>query len=212
MKERSDYRSFWRLYLDNYLPDEPVTTDVTLEKPQKSKVGSTILEIFQTLVMALIFYFLIDTFFPRVRVENISMKPTLQPGELLLVNKLAYQLGEPHRGDVMVFHYPGNPSEDYIKRVIGLPGDEVRIEGGMVYVNGSLLDEPYIAAPPSYPGVWAVPEDSFFVLGDNRNQSSDSHSWGFVPLENIVGKALVVYWPLDQIKTLYHPLIVNAAN
>jgi len=102
--------------------------------------------------------------------------------------------------------------EDYIKRVIGLPGDEVRIEGGMVYVNGSLLDEPYIAAPPSYPGVWAVPEDSFFVLGDNRNQSSDSHSWGFVPLENIVGKALVVYWPLDQIKTLYHPLIVNAAN
>jgi signal peptidase I len=163
----------------------------------------------QTLILALVFYFLIDSFFPRVRVENISMKPTLQPGELLLVNKLAYRFGEPDHGDVVIFHYPGNPQEDYIKRVIGIPGDEILIQDGKVMVNGTELDEPYISAPPAYRGAWKVPEEEIFVLGDNRNQSSDSHSWGFVPFENLVGKALVVYWPVDQIKTLTHPQIVN---
>jgi len=197
--------------LNQYLPEQPV--EMVVEAPQKkSKWGSVFLEIFQTVIMALVFYFLIDSFFPRVRVENISMKPTLQPGELLLVNKLSYRLGEPHHGDVIVFHYPGNPSEDYIKRLIGLPGDQIRVDGGLVYINDQPMDEPYISAPPAYKGDWQVPEDSFFVLGDNRNQSSDSHSWGFVPRDNIVGKALIIYWPLDQVKTLYHPLLVNAAN
>lgn len=186
--------------------------DNSQESRKRSKAASFFLEILQTLVLALVFYFLIDSFFPRVRVENISMKPTLQPGELLLVNKLAYRLGQPHHGDVIVFHYPANPAEDYIKRLIGLPGDEIRVEGGLVYINGQAMQEPYIAAPPAYDGSWLIPEDSFFVLGDNRNQSSDSHSWGYVPVENVVGKALVVYWPLDQVKTLYHPLAVNAAN
>lgn len=197
--------------MNQYLPEQPV--EMVAETPQKkSKWGSVFLEIFQTVIMALVFYFLIDSFFPRVRVENISMKPTLQPGELLLVNKLSYRLGEPHHGDVIVFHYPGNPSEDYIKRLIGLPGDQIRVDGGLVYINDQPMDEPYISAPPAYKGAWQVPEDSFFVLGDNRNQSSDSHSWGFVPRDNIVGKALIIYWPLDQVKTLYHPLLVNAAN
>jgi len=183
------------------------------EQPkQKSKVRSFLVEMIQTVLLALIFYFLIDSFFPRVRVENISMKPTLQPGELLLVNKLAYQFGEPDHGDVVVFHYPLNESEDYIKRVIGVPGDEVLIQNGTVTVNGTVLDEPYIAASPSYRGAWQVPEDQIFVLGDNRNQSSDSHTWGFVPYKDLVGKALVVYWPLDQIKLLTHPLVVNAAQ
>ncbi len=197
--------------MEEYRPEQPVL--INPQEPKKrSKAVSFFLEIFQTLVLALVFYFLIDSFFPRVRVENISMKPTLQPGELLLVNKLAYRLGQPHHGDVIVFHYPANPKEDYIKRLIGLPGDEIRVEGGKVFINGEAMDEPYIAAPPAYNGSWAIPEGSFFVLGDNRNQSSDSHSWGYVPVENVVGKALVVYWPLDQVKTLYHPLVVNAAN
>jgi signal peptidase I len=197
--------------LNQYQPEQPV--EMVAETPRKkSKWGSIFLEIFQTLIMALIFYFLIDSFFPRVRVENISMEPTLLPNELLLVNKLSYRLGEPHHGDVIVFHYPGNPSEDYIKRLIGLPGDDIRVENGLVYINNQPMDEPYISAPPAYNGNWKVPADSFFVLGDNRNQSSDSHSWGFVPRENIVGKALIIYWPLDKVKTLYHPLVVNAAN
>jgi signal peptidase I len=129
-----------------------------------------------------------------------------------LVNKLAYKIGNPQHGDVIVFHYPGNPEEDYIKRLIGLPGDEIRVEGGLVYINGQSMDEPYISAPPAYRGDWEVPLDSFFVLGDNRNQSSDSHSWGFVPEENVVGKALIIYWPIDQIKILDHPLTVTAAR
>lgn len=197
--------------MDNTFPEDPVIG--LEEKPdKKNKFRSFLIEIIQTLFLALIFYFIIDSFFPRVRVENISMKPTLEPGELLLVNKLAYRLGEPQTGDVIVFHYPGNPAEDYIKRLIGLPGDEIKVEGGLVYVNGQPLQEPYISSPPSYRGAWEVPEDSFFVLGDNRNQSSDSHSWGFVPKENIVGKALIVYWPIDQIKTLTYQHIVNAAR
>ena len=197
--------------MENFQPEQPVL-EPTIETKKKSKLGSFFLEIFQTLIMALIFYFLIDSFFPRVRVENISMKPTLQPGELLLVNKLAYRLGEPHHGDVIVFHYPADPSEDYIKRLVGLPGDEIRVEKGLVYINGQAMDEPYIAAPPAYNGSWIIPERMYFVLGDNRNQSSDSHSWGFVPENNIVGKALFVYWPLDQVKTLYYPMTVIAAN
>ncbi len=197
--------------MNNTFPEEPVV-ELETKPDQKSKIRSFFIEIFQTLILALIFYFIIDSFFPRVRVENISMKPTLEPGELLLVNKLAYKLGEPHIGDVIVFHYPGNPAEDYIKRLIGLPGDNVKVEDGRVYINDFPLDEPYISAPPSYRGIWEVPEDSFFVLGDNRNQSSDSHSWGFVPHDNIVGKALIVYWPIDQIKTLTYQHIVNAAK
>jgi signal peptidase I len=197
--------------LNNNYPDQPAL-DWVDQPEKKSKWRSFFLEIFQTLILALIFYFIIDSFFPRVRVENISMKPTLEPGELLLVNKLAYKIGNPQHGDVIIFHYPANPAEDYIKRLIGLPGDEVRVENGQVFINGQSMDEPYISAPPSYRGTWEVPFDSFFVLGDNRNQSSDSHSWGFVPIENVVGKALIVYWPIDQIKTLTHPLIVNAAR
>ena len=88
----------------------------------------------------------------------------------------------------------------------------MKVENGRVFINDFPLDEPYISAPPSYRGIWEVPEGSFFVLGDNRNQSSDSHSWGFVPLENIVGKALIVYWPIDQIKTLTYQHIVSAAK
>lgn len=197
--------------MENFRPEQPVV-EPAIETKKKSKLGSFFLEIFQTLIMALIFYFLIDSFFPRVRVENISMKPTLQPGELLLVNKLAYRLGEPHHGDVIVFHYPADPSEDYIKRLVGLPGDEIRVGNGLVYINGQAMNEPYIAAPPAYNGSWIIPDGMYFVLGDNRNQSSDSHSWGFVPKNNIVGKALFVYWPLDQVKTLYYPMTVIAAN
>lgn len=169
-------------------------------------------EILQTLIMAVILYFLIDTVVGRVRVENISMQPTLHEGQFILVNKLAYRLGDFERGDVIVFHYPRNPEEDYIKRVIGLPGDTVTIENGQVHVNGQVLDEPYIAAPPQYANTWAVPEGQVFVLGDNRNQSSDSHSWGYVPAEYVVGKALVIYWPLDDLKILNEAPGVSAAN
>lgn len=163
-----------------------------------------LLEILQTLVLALVLYFLVDMVLGRVRVENISMLPTLQPGELILVNRLADKLGGYHTGDIVIFHYPANPEEDYIKRVIGTSGDKVEINAGQVLVNGVALNEDYISEAPRYTGVWDVPEDSFFVLGDNRNDSSDSHSWGFVPAGNMVGKALLVYWPFNNFQVLDH--------
>jgi len=188
------------------IPEEPQT------KPRRSPAVTFTLEVLQTVIMALILYFVIDLVVGRVRVENISMLPTLKAGEFILVNKMAYRIGDYHRGDVVIFHYPRNPKEDYIKRMIGLPGDVVRIESGIVYVNDRPLTESYISAPPNYTGSWTVPEDQIFVLGDNRNQSSDSHSWGFVPHENIVGRAMVVYWPLDNFQILNTGPIVQAAN
>ena len=138
-----------------------------------------ILELMQTLLMAVILYFLIDTVVARVRVENISMLPTLREGEFLLVNKMAYRFGEVENGDIVVFHNPLNPQEDYIKRVIGVPGDKVEVHDYQVFLNGYPVKEEYISEPPSYIGEWVVPDDEVFVLGDNRNRSDDSHKWGF---------------------------------
>lgn len=184
--------------------------------PQTAQPANTLFgiisEVFKTILFAVLLYFAISALTDRVRVENISMQPTLNEGELLVVYKLAYRLGEPHRGDIIVFHHNRQPPEDYIKRVIGLPGDEVRVEGGQVYVNGIALNEPYIAEPPAYTGVWEVPPDSLFVLGDNRNRSSDSRIWGFVPMSDVVGRAVLIYWPPGKIRLLSHvDLLAQAA-
>ncbi len=189
-------------------------TEPVEQTQRKSRSGcvSFFIDTVETVLLALVLFFGINAISARVRVENISMQPTLHSGEFVLVNKLAYKLGQPQIGDIIVFHYPRDPTEDYIKRVIGLPGDKVQVQGDHVYVNGQPLDEPYIAAEPTYTGSWEVPADSLFVLGDNRNQSSDSHSWGFVPYDYVVGKALVIYWPLDQLQILEHPNVVNAAQ
>lgn len=187
-----------------------------LDQPEARKKpgsgwGSFLLETLQTIVLAIVLYFLIDTVVARVRVENISMLPTLQPGEFLLVDKVSYHFKEANYGDIVVFHYPQNPREDYIKRVIGLPGDHVKVENQRVIVNGYELEEAYVAAAPNYEGEWEVPQDAIFVLGDNRNQSSDSHSWGFVPKENLIGKAILIYWPIGELKLLTQPDVVMAA-
>jgi signal peptidase I len=180
-------------------------------QPKKgSGVVHFLLEALETLAIAAVLYFAIDFVVARVRVENISMLPTLQPGEFVLVNKMAYQMGDFHRGDIVVFHY--SPQEDYIKRIIGLPGDMVEIGSGQVTVNGQIVEEPYISAAPQYAGAWQVPADSLFVLGDNRNQSSDSHRWGFISEQSVVGEALVVYWPVTEIKILTQPWVVKASN
>lgn len=161
-------------------------------------------ELVQTIVIAVLLYFAIDAVFARVKVLNISMQPTLVEGNIILVNKLAYTFGDMQIGDVVIFHAPNNRSEDFIKRLIGKPGDFVEVRNGQVFVNSVQLDEPYIAAAPDYNGAWMVPEGMIFVLGDNRNQSSDSHVWGFVPIEDVVGKALVIYWPPSMIGLVTH--------
>ncbi|HEU5022250.1 MAG TPA: signal peptidase I, partial [Bryobacteraceae bacterium] len=124
--------------------------------------------------------------------------------ERIFVNKYEYKLGENniHRGDLVVFHYPKDPRESYIKRVVGLPGDSVRIVLGEVYVNGKKLDEPYVL--DAYRGrdsmdMEVIPPEHYFVLGDHRNSSSDSRSWGYVARDEIYGKAVLVYWPLAKI-------------
>jgi len=185
---------------------ESIAVGDTVTQPVHTR--STLPEFFaetvKTILLALLLYFVISAVTDRVRVENVSMQPTLFEGELLVVWKPAYQFGEPHRGDIIVFHHSRQPQEDYIKRVIGLPGDEVIIENGQVSINGIVLSEPHIATPPAYTGSWLVPPDSLFVLGDNRNRSSDSHVWGYVPMSAVVGRAVLIYWPPGSMRILSH--------
>jgi signal peptidase I len=156
---------------------------------------------------------LIVFIYQPVKVEGTSMEPGLTDQERIFINKFTYELGlgQIERGDTVVFLYPGDRSKSYIKRVIGLPGDRVRIEAGQVFVNGKPLMEDYVPRefrdtlswPSDAPGAdREVPEGNYFVLGDHRSQSSDSRAWGFVPRSDIYGKAVFVYWPLDKMGRL----------
>lgn len=148
-------------------------------------------------------------------VDGPSMLPTLHSGERLLIDKLTYRFREPHRGEIVVFRYPADPSHHFIKRVIGLPGDRIDIRGGVVYVNGVALDEEYTSSP-TYgrftSGV--VPDGHYFVLGDNRNNSQDSRSplVGYVPKKLITGRALVRYWPVNRVSLLGEGNVAEASR
>jgi signal peptidase I len=188
------------------------TTPTAPAVPSAEKINwkQFLFDLVETLVLAVVLYFGINAVSARVRVDGYSMLPTLQDGEYVLVSKVSYRLGEPQHGDIIVFKYPGEPPQDLIKRIIGLPGDSVQVLGSVVYVNGQALTEPYINASPMYQGQWLVPEGSLFVLGDNRNDSSDSHSWGLLPIDNVIGKAILIYWPPPDWKTISHYEIVVA--
>jgi signal peptidase I len=163
--------------------------------PEKPNLLGVLVDVLETLLLSVVLFFLINAVSARIKIDGTSMEPNLHHGEFVIVSKVNYRLGEPERGDVVVFDFPRNITQEYIKRVIGLPGEEVRVEDGNVYINGTLLSEPYLKTAPLYEGDWVVPDHSLFVLGDNRNNSSDSHNWGVVPMNNIVGEALLVYWP-----------------
>lgn len=194
------------LVLEDY-PFQSVPEPETTKKQEETSFGRFLLDILETLVLSALLFLVINAVSARIRVDGFSMEPTLLDGEFVFVSKLSYMLGEPQRGDVIVFRYPRDPEEEYIKRLIGLPGDNVRISGGQVYINDQLITEPYIAAAPYYHSEWIVPENTYFVLGDNRNSSSDSHNWGPVPAENVIGKAIFVYWPPQSWGTIGHPQI-----
>ncbi|MCE1253020.1 MAG: signal peptidase I [Anaerolineae bacterium] len=188
------------------VPPEHTDDEQTTGRP--SSILNFLWETLQTLALALILFFVIDAVVARVYVENVSMLPTLHPGEFLLVNKFAYTWGgEMKRGDIIVFHHAPDP--DYIKRLIGLPGDDVKMDHGQLYINGQRIEENYTTVPATYSGEWQVPENMIFALGDNRDQSSDSHKWGFVPTANLVGKAFLVYWPLNKIQVLDDTILLN---
>ena len=153
-------------------------------------------EVLITVIVALVIFLLLHATVQSFVVVGSSMEPNFQEGERLLTNKLASKFHQPERGEVIIFHYPNNQQMDLIKRVIALPGDSVEVKNGLVYVNGAKLDEPYIKEPPTYKlDKRKIPENEYFVLGDNRNNSNDSHTGWTVPRQNIISKAWLVFWP-----------------
>ena len=177
----------------------------------KEKVLNWLKETLETLVIAFVLAFVIRTFVVQgFWIPSGSMEPNLHIGDRLLAYKFFYGLDRVDRGDVIVFRYPLNPKKDFIKRVIGLPGDVVRLENKKIYVNEQFLDEPYVihgdTRMTGYPrdqyGPVKVPSESLFVMGDNRDSSADSRYWGFVPKENLVGEAFLIYWPLWRIELI----------
>jgi signal peptidase I len=207
------------------IPVEVILEELTLEEltsenmmPETQQLSSStwirfFLDVLETILLAAILFLLINGISARVRVQGFSMVPSLQDGEFVLVNRLAYRLGQPQRGDIIVFHHPTDQNqEDLVKRVIGLPGDDVKVEGGGVYVNGVRLKENYINAEPAYADEKVVPEGQLYVLGDNRNQSSDSHAWGFVPYKQVIGAAIFIYWPLKELSLIQHNDLIKASQ
>lgn len=157
-------------------------------------------EILDLIVLVGAIYALVNLATVRFIVRGVSMEPTFRNDQFLIISRANYLLGEPERGDIVVFHAPGNANEDYIKRLIGLPGETVEIFNTEVYVNGEKLYEPYIreaCRPASCPdNTWTMGEGEYFLMGDNRNRSSDSRAFTTpVRREQIVGEAIVRYWP-----------------
>ena len=186
---------------------------------------AVIREIIETIILSLLLFIGIQFAVQTYQVEGASMRPTLTQGQYLLVNKVVYRhlnvggdaegavvgsefsedslifpFHPPQRGEVVIFSFPNDPSRDFVKRVIGVPGDTVEIRGGRTFVNGKRIQESY-ADLDEYDDMdaYKVPPNTYFVLGDNRRHSNDSRDWGTVPLENIVGRAWVRYWPPHQI-------------
>lgn len=198
---------------DNEAAPEP---RLTHRKPtEQTSITSAAWEIIQTVILAVVLFLLIRNVIQNFRIDGISMEPNFHNGQFLIVNRFAYCPGlhldisplnihlektwcvrEPKRGDVIVFEYPKDLSRDFIKRVIGLPGDTVEVRGGKIYINGQVMPEPFGPNPGSSTnGPITVGADEVFVMGDNRNNSSDSRTWGSLPLKYVIGKALLSYWP-----------------
>lgn len=154
-------------------------------------------EVVETVLLAVIVFLVVNAATGRFRIDGSSMEPTLHDGEYVIINRIVYKLHPPERGDVIVFRRDGR--RDYIKRVMGLPGETLEIRQGQVFVNGQPIPESYLKERGAYSmEPRTIGPDEYFVLGDNRNNSSDSHNWGTVPFGAIDGKAWVVYWPPQE--------------
>jgi signal peptidase I len=152
-------------------------------------------EVAETILLTVVIFAVINTLTGRFRVEGPSMNPNLAEGQYLIINRIVYKLHPPGRGDIIVFHHPRNGDRDLIKRVIGLPGETVEVRQGRVYIDGNLLEEPYVLYQGRYAAYHELGPDEFFILGDNRPNSDDSHNWGVLTGDKIVGKAWISYWP-----------------
>jgi len=204
-----------------------------VDPPQRSR--SAVWEIVETLLLALFIFVAVRSVILNFRVDGLSMEPNLDSGQMLLVNRqiyfhfdlnnvvnilpfvdregqnIFYPFHPPQRGDIVVLHPPVDQGKPYIKRVIGLPGERLSIHDGAVYINGERLDEPYLdSIATSWPGSLGseeivIPEGSVFVMGDNRNNSTDSRVFGTVRIDEIIGKAWISYWPADQLDIITTP-------
>ena len=216
MTPDSDVRS-----LSAESPVELLPTDEAAGAPRaaRSQAGRAVREIIETLLLAALIFFLVRLVVLNFRVDGESMLPNLDDGQMLLVNRNAYQYVDfdgnryypfdpPERGDVVVFDPPNNSDKPYIKRIIGLPGEEVTFGDGRVYIDGVPLEEDYIQdrtrCGRSDTCDVVVPDGYVYVLGDHRTNSSDSRVFGPVPVENVVGKAWLSYWPLDDVGFVPH--------
>ena len=189
---------------------EPIATQVALPDSVSDTVGPwkrMLVEVVsgvQTLVSAAVYATLIVTFgFQVARVDGLSMAPTLEDHDRLIVNKLVYELGEPRPGDIVMLYYPLNPEKMFVKRVIAKEGDTVRIVDGRVYVNDIPLQDDYVPSEFRSHDDWGpqvIQQGYYFVMGDHRNDSSDSREWGFVPRKYVIGKVTLRWWPLQRFK------------
>lgn len=207
------------------LPAQPQILPNTLEDigsfVKKVDSGTAMLfrEVLETIILTAAIFLLVNLFTGRFKIDGSSMDNTFAHGQYIMLGRLDYRLVSPERGDVIVFvppNYPegtfwerltGKTSEtDYIKRIIGKPGDTVVVQNGQVLVNGVIINEPYIREPMQayYNGTWQLTQDQYFVMGDNRNASSDSRAFGPITKERIVGRVWVIYFPLSDIKLVQH--------
>ncbi|RRR75608.1 MAG: signal peptidase I [Candidatus Viridilinea halotolerans] len=211
---------------------------------RRLRVRGVVRELLETALFILLIFFIVRGMVQNFKIEGSSMEPTLHTGQYILVNKLVYfhfdlnaplrllpgqeelssrviyPFYQPRRGDIVVFEYPRDVTKDYIKRVIGVPGDEIEIRDGEVFVNDHQLDQPYLQGIQTYcvfgyacqSGKVTVPEGELFVLGDNRSNSSDSREWGSLPFDRVVGQAWLIYYPVDNWGLVPHFDHVEAAR
>ena len=174
---------------------------------QRKKRLSWYTEMLLTMLVAfaLVFGFVRPFVVEAYRIPTESMVPTLEIGDRVLANKFVYRFAEPERGDIVVFESVDGEDQTLIKRVVGVEGDEIRVQGGLLFVNGEVQDEPYLnpeAPSTGFYGPTIVPEDEVFVMGDNRGNSADSRSFGPLPLDNVEGEAFLRFWPVSGIRLL----------
>lgn len=183
---------------------ERLRSALARNQPDWRRTRQSLYEVAKTLVVAFLLAQLIMVSVAQAfQVEQYSMEPTLLPHDRVLVTKFVYRLREPVRGDVVVLRYPRNTQRNYIKRVVGLPGEKIQIKKGVLYANGERVQEAYLhdRIIGDY-GPLTVPEDSVFVLGDNRNNSEDSRAFGALKRNLIVGQAVLIYWPVPRVRLL----------
>jgi signal peptidase I len=215
---------------------DPGTVGAHQSSGSSASMRVAVKELLETAIYILLVFMIVRSMVQNFKIEGSSMEPNLHSGEYILVNKLAYfhfdrnaplrwlpgqgdiesapfyLLGQPERGDIIVFEYPRNVDDHYIKRVIGMPGETVEIREGQVYINGELLDEEYLQGASTFcnagsmcsQGPVVVPPDSLFVMGDNRRNSSDSREWDTLPMHRVIGQAWVLYYPVDDWRVIQH--------